>query len=147
MSSNDLNNEDVGKEVRITRTLRELHRYYLKDNEFDEGDLIYYRINYKLAALFGITKEEAQSFHEIYHKDNPRIIAEGYCHICAAIVKFIPIIYGSSERERESLEIAQNEGRLIISNLDFNTINEGVKIPLFGCKMCKTPLPRYGTMP
>lgn len=146
MSSNDLNNEDVGKEVRITRTLRELHRYYLKDNEFDEGDLIYYRINYKLVALFGITKEEAQSFHETYHKDNPRIIAEGYCHICAAIVKFIPIIYGSSERERISLETAQKEGKLIIANLDFNAIKEGVKIPLFGCKICKTPLPRYGTM-
>lgn len=137
----------MGKEVGITKTLTELHRYYLHDNEFDEGDLIYYRINYKLVALFGITREEAQSFHEAYHKDIPRIIDKGYCHNCDAIVKFIPIIYGSSERERESLEIAQNEGRLIISNLDFNTINEGVKIPLFGCKMCKTPLPRYGTMP
>lgn len=146
MSSNDLNNEDVGNEVRITRTLTELHRYYLKDNEFDEGDLIYYRINYKLVALFGITKEEAQSFHTAYHRDIPRIISEGYCHSCDAIVTFIPIIYGSSERERISLEMAQREGKLIIANLDFNKIKEGVRIPLFGCKICKTPLPRYGTM-
>ena len=146
MSSNDLNNEDVGMEVRINRTLTELHRYYLKDNEFDEGDLIYYRINYKLVALFGITKEEAQGFHTAYHRDIPRIISEGYCHSCDAIVKFIPIIYGSSERERISLEMAQREGKLIIANLDFNKIKEGIRIPLFGCKICKTPLPRYGTM-
>ena len=137
----------MGKGVRITRTLIELHGYYLKNNEFDEGDIIYYRINYKLVALFGITKEEAQRLHEAYHRNIPRKIAEGYCHICDAIVKFIPIIYGSSERERRSLEIAQDRGKLIIANLDFNIIKEGVKIPLFGCKICKTPLPRYGTMP
>lgn len=137
----------MGKELEITKTLIELHRYYLQDNEFDEGDLIYYRINYKLVATFGITKEEAQSFHAAYHRDIPRTIAEGYCHICDAIVKFIPIIYGSSERERKSLEVAQDKGKLIIANLDFNEIKEGVKIPLFGCKICKTPLPRYGTMP
>jgi hypothetical protein len=134
-------------EVGITRALIELHKYYLQDNEFDEGDLIYYRINYRLVALFGITKDEAQSFHAAYHRDIPRKISEGYCHICDAIVKFIPIIYGSSERERKSLEIAQNEGKLIIANLDFNAIKEGVKIPLFGCKICKSALPRYGTMP
>ena len=44
------------KEDGITRTLIELHRYYLQDNKFDEGDLIYYRINYRLEALFGIRK-------------------------------------------------------------------------------------------
>lgn len=147
MSSNDLHNEDVRKEVGITSTLIELHRYYLRDNKFDEGDLIYYRINYRLEALFGITKEEAQSFHATYHRDIPRTISEGYCHICDAIVKFIPIIYGSSERERKSLEMAQNEGKLIIANLDSNTIKEGVKVPLYGCKICKAALPRYGTMP
>ena len=137
----------MGKEVGITRTLIELHRYYLQDNEFDEGDLIYYRINYRLVALLGITREEAQSFHGAYHRNIPRTIAEGYCHICDALVKFIPIIYGSSERERKSLEMAQNEGKLIIANLDSNTIKEGVKIPLYGCKICKSALPRYGTMP
>jgi hypothetical protein len=131
----------------ITRTLIKLHRYYLQDNEFDEGDLIYYRINYRLVGLFGITREEAQNFHTAYHRNAPRKIAEGYCHICNAIVKFIPIIYGSSEKERESLEVAQNEGKLIIANLDSNAIKEGVKLPLYGCKNCKTALPRYGTMP
>jgi hypothetical protein len=147
VSSNDLHNEDIGKEVGITRTLVELHRYYLQDNKFDEGDLIYYRINYRLVALFGITKEEAQSFHTGYHRNIPRTIAAGYCHICDAIVKFIPIIYGSSEGERKSLEMAQNEGKLIIAKLDSNTIKEGVKLPLYGCKICKSALPRYGTMP
>jgi hypothetical protein len=135
------------KEVEITKTLTELHRYYLQDNIFDEGDLIYYRINYRLMASFGITKEEAQSFHAAYHKDIPRTISEGYCHICDTIVKFIPIIYGSSDKERKLLEMAQNEGRLIIANLDYHAIREGVKIPLYGCKNCKTALPRYGTMP
>jgi hypothetical protein len=138
---------DVRKEAGITRTLIELHRYYLQDNKFDEGDLIYYRINYRLEALFGIERQEAQSFHAAYHKDIPRAISQGYCHICDAIVNFIPIIYGTSERERKSLEMAQNKGKLIIANLDSNTIKEGVKIPLYGCKICKTALPRYGTMP
>jgi hypothetical protein len=147
VSSNDLHNDVVRKEGAITRTLIELHGYYLQDNKFDEGDLIYYRINYRLVALFGVTKEEAQSFHAAYHRNIPRTISEGYCHICDAIVKFIPIIYGSSERERKSLEMAQNEGKLIIANLDYNAIKEGVKISLFGCKICKTALPRYGTMP
>ena len=131
----------------ITRTLIKLHGYYLQGNEFDEGDLIYYRINYRLVALFGITREEAQNFHAAYHRNTPRKIAEGYCHICNAIVKFIPIIYGSSEKERESLEVAQNEGKLIIANLDSNAIKEGVNLPLYGCKICKAALPRYGTMP
>jgi hypothetical protein len=131
----------------ITRTLIKLHGYYLQDNEFDEGDLIYYRINYRLVALFGITREEAQNFHAAYHRSTPRKIAEGYCHNCNANVKFIPIIYGSAEKERESLEVAQNEGKLIIANLDSNAIKEGVKLPLYGCKICKTALPRYGTIP
>jgi hypothetical protein len=137
----------VRKEVGITRTLIELHRYYLQDNKFDEGDLIYYRINYRLEALFGIERQKAQSLHAAYHKDIPRSISEGYCHICDTIVKFIPIIYGASERERKSLEMAQHKGKLIIANLDCIVIKEGVKIPLFGCKICKTALPKYGTVP
>lgn len=119
------------QKVGITRALMDLHRYYLQNNKFDEGDLIYYRINYKLVALFGITKEEAQRFHAAHHSEIPRTIAEGYCHVCDAIVKIIPILYGSSERERELLEMAQNEGKLIIASLDSNVIKEGVKIPLY----------------
>jgi hypothetical protein len=135
------------KQAGISKMLTELHKYYLRANRFDEGDLIYYRINYKLVASFGITKEEAQSSHDAYHKDNPRLVSEGYCHTCNTIVKFIPIIYGSSSEERRSLETAQNEDRLIISDLEYHAIKEGVKIPLYGCKVCKTALPRYGTMP
>jgi hypothetical protein len=134
-------------EVEILKKLAELHRYYLQENIFDEGDLIYYRINYRLMALFGITKEEARCFHATYHKNIPRIISEGFCHIYNALVKFIPIIYASSDKERKSLERAQNEGRLIIAILDNHAIREGVTIPLYGCKNCKTALPRYGTMP
>jgi hypothetical protein len=147
VTSNDLHNEDMRKKVGITRTLIELHRYYLQANKFDEGDLIYYRINYRLEELFGVTKEEAQSFHAAYHRKVPRTISKGYCHICDAVVKFIPIIYGSSERERKSLEMAQNEGKLIIAHLGYNAIKEGVKLPLYGCQICKAALPRYGTMP
>ena len=132
------------KKVGITRALMDLHRYYLQNNKFDEGDLIYYRINYRLVALFGITKEEAQRFQAAYHSEIPRTTAEGYCHVCDAIVKIIPILYGSSERERGLLEMAQNEGKLIIASLDSNAIKEGVKIPLYGCKNCKTALSRYG---
>ena len=135
------------KQAGISKMLTELHKYYLRANRFDEGDLIYYRINYKLVASFGITKEEAQTSHDAYHKDNPRIVSEGYCYSCKTIVTFIPIIYGSSSEERKSLETAQNQGRLIISDLEYYAIKEGVKIPLYGCKVCKTALPRYGTMP
>ena len=141
-----MNNGDLRQKVGITRALMDLHRYYLQNNKFD-GDLIYYRINYRLVALFGITKEEAQRFHTAYHSKIPRTIAEGYCHVCNAIVKIIPILYGSTEREKESLEKGQYEGKLIIASLDSNAIKEGVKIPLFGCKVCKASLPRYGTMP
>jgi hypothetical protein len=31
--------------------------------------------------------------------------------------------------------------------LGYNAIKEGVKLPLYGCKICKAALPRYGTMP
>jgi Dodecin len=36
------------QKVGITRSLIDLHSYYLQNNKFDEGDLIYYKINYRL---------------------------------------------------------------------------------------------------
>ena len=77
MSSNDLQNEGIREDVGITRTLIELHRYSLQGNKFDEGDLIFYRINYRLVALFGITRRRLRAsmqltigiFQEQYLKD------------------------------------------------------------------------------
>jgi hypothetical protein len=43
--------------------------------------------------------------------------------------------------------VAQNEGKLIMVDLDSITIKEGVKLPIYGCKICKAALLRYGTMP
>ena len=63
----------------IRELLIELHDHYLKDNKYDEGDLLFYRINYKLMDALGITKAAAEEFHKIYHDKNPRRISEGYC--------------------------------------------------------------------
>ena len=43
------------REAEIDMMLKELHVSYLKGNEHDEGDLLYYRINYRLTDIFGIT--------------------------------------------------------------------------------------------
>ena len=36
--------------------------------------------------------------------------------------------------------MAQNEGKLIIANLDYDVIKEGVKLPFYGCKICKVSI-------
>ena len=59
----------------VDRMLKEIHAFYLKGNEHDEGDPIYYRINYRLADAFGISKEEADKLHAGYHLENPRQIS------------------------------------------------------------------------
>ena len=128
----------------IKRLLMDLHESYLKDNKYDEGNLIYYRINYKLMDAFEITKEEAEKLHIVYHEKNPRRISEGYCHNCKKVVGIIPIIYGVSENDKEALAIAENEGRLIIGSL--NEIKEGIEVSMFGCKICKSGLPEYGKL-
>lgn len=122
----------------------DLHESYLKDNKYDEGNLIYYRINYKLMDRFEITNEEAEELHVVYHENNPRRISEGYCHNCKDVVEIIPIIYGVAEKDKEALSIAENEGRLIIGSL--NEIKEGVEVSMFGCKICKSGLPEYGKL-
>ena len=129
----------------IKRLLTDLHESYLKDNKYDEGDLLYYRINYKVMDIFQITKEEAEKLHTAYHENNPRRISEGYCHNCKDIVEIIPIIYGIAEKDKEALTEAENEGRLIIGSL--NEIREGVEVSMFGCKICKSSLPEYGKLP
>jgi hypothetical protein len=137
---------DIGDDSRnaIIELLKKLHEHYLKDNQYDEGDLLFYRINYKLMDTFGITKLAAEEFHKIYHNSKPRRISEGYCNKCEKIITIIPIIYGVSGRELVNLLKAEDNGKLIIGNT--NDIKEGNKIAMFGCKACKTPLPEYGAM-
>ena len=125
--------------------LIELHKSYLKDNKYDEGNLIYYRINYKLVDILEITKEEAEKYYADYHKEStPRRISEGYCNNCNAVVTIVPIIYGVTEKDKVTLKTAEKDGRLIIGSLD--QVREGIKVSIFGCKICKSALPRYGTI-
>ncbi len=124
--------------------LKELHTSYLRGNEHDEGDLIYYRINYRLADTFGITKEEADTLHSSYHADNPRGVSQGYCEKCTTVVTIIPVIYGLGQGDMERMKAAEREGRLIIGNM--GTVKQGSNVAMFGCKACGTLLPRYGTL-
>jgi hypothetical protein len=93
---------------------------------------------------FQVTKDDAEKIHLKYHEDNERRISEGYCDNCKSITKIIPIIYGVSNDERETLIVAENEERIIIGSLA--DIKSGVSLAMFGCKICKKPLPQYGTM-
>jgi len=93
---------------------------------------------------FQVTKDDAEKIHLKYHEDNERRISEGYCDNCNSITKIIPIIYGVSNEERETLTVAENEERIIIGSLA--DIKSGVSLAMFGCKICKKPLPLYGTM-
>ncbi len=140
----DGNWHDVDREAEIDKILKDLHEWFLRSNYLDEGDLLYYRINYRLADAFGITKEDAERHHSRYHLDKPRQISKGYCQECDKIVTVIPIIYGIQESETEKMKLAEREGRLIIGNLP--PIGHQTEIPMFGCKICKSPLPKYCTI-
>ena len=134
----------MGRQADIDKMLKELHASYLKGNEHDEGDLIYYRINYRLADAFGITKEEADRLHSGYHAGSPRQVSQGYCERCKTIVTIVPVIYGIQESDMERMKAAEMQGRLIIG--DMSTIRQGSKVAMFGCKACKALLPKYGTL-
>ena len=134
----------MGRQADIDRMLKELHVSYLKDNEYDEGDPIYYRINYRLADAFGMTKEEADRLHSIYHLASPREVSHGYCERCERVVTIIPVIYGIQESDMERMKAAEAQGRLIIG--DTATVRQGSKVPMFGCKECRTLLPKYGAI-
>lgn len=134
----------MGKGADIDRMLKELHAFYLKGNMHDEGDLIYYRINYRLVEIFGTTKEEADRLHASYHLANPRQVSQGYCDRCARVVAIIPVIYGIQEGDMERMKTAEALGRLIVG--DMSTIREGSKVAMFGCKECRTLLKKYGTL-
>jgi hypothetical protein len=124
--------------------LTELHAFYLKENINDEGDLIYYRINYKIVDTFGITKEDADSLHASYHLVSPRLVSQGYCDKCARVVTIIPVIYGIQVDDMERMKTSEALGRFIVG--DMNTIKEGSKVAMFGCRECRTRLPQYGTL-
>jgi hypothetical protein len=133
----------------IEKALDELHAHYLKDNEYDEGDPIFYRINYRLQGAYALTKEEAERHHAQYHRDRLRRVSEGFCDFCNKVVKIIPIIYGIQESDMERLKAAEDEGRLIIG--DLGKVRQGgaaggKKVAMFGCQRCKAPLDKYGTI-
>jgi hypothetical protein len=134
----------VDRRSDIDRMLNDLHISYLRDNEHDEGDLIYYRINYRLADAFGMTKEEADKLHSSYHSISPREVSQGYCDKCEGVVTIIPVIYGMQESDVERIRAAEVQGRLIIGDTD--TVKQGTTAPMFGCRACRTLLPKYGTI-
>src|ERR1700752_3620226 len=121
----------------IEKMLNELHASYLKSNEHDEGDSIYYRINYRIADAFGITREEANRLHLDYHSTKPRSISQGYCEKCGVATTIIPVIYGIQESDMDKMKAAEMQGRLIIG--DMTIIGQG-PVAMFGCKQCKTML-------
>ena len=134
----------MGREAEIDRMLKELHASYLKGNEHDEGDLIYYRINYHLVDTFGITREEAERLHTGYHSSSPREVSRGFCDSCGKVVTIIPVIYGIQAADMERMKAAEAEGRIIIG--DVGTVRQGSKVAMFGCRECRSLLPKYGTI-
>ncbi|HKX81508.1 MAG TPA: hypothetical protein VJL54_04565 [Nitrososphaera sp.] len=131
-------------EESLDRLVRQIHSSMLKANEYDEGDLLYHRINYKLADSLGISVTEAEAIHVKYHEASPRRISEGFCDRCQKIVTLVPIIYGINRQELEAMKAREADGRLIIG--DTGIIREGATVAMFGCRECKNPLPKYGTM-
>lgn len=124
--------------------LKELHDHYLKDNKYDEGDPIFYRINYRLADALALTKEEAERYHVQYHAAIPRHVSEGFCDSCNKVVSIVPIIYGIQEGDMERMKAAESEGRLIIG--DMGKVRAGSKVAMFGCRECESPLEKYGVL-
>lgn len=134
----------MGREQEIEKMLTDLHESYLKANEYDEGDPIFYRINYRLADAFALSREEAAQYHDSYHKEKPRRVSEGFCEQCNRIVGIIPILYGVQESDMERMKLAEAEGRLIIG--DTGLVKEGGRAAMFGCRVCKSPLAKYGSV-
>src|SRR5215510_6905858 len=113
----------VGRQADIDRMLEEMHASYLKENKYDEGDPIYYRINYRLVDAFDVTAEEAERLHSNYHENNPRHVSQGYCENCKKVITIIPVIYGIQKSGLERMEAAEIAGRIIIG--DTSQLREG----------------------
>jgi hypothetical protein len=134
----------LDKEREIRKALDELHSSYLRGNEYDEGDPIFYRITYRIEEAFGLAREEAARLHDEYHREKPRRVSQGFCEKCNAVVGTIPIIYGIQESDMEQMKAAEREGRLIIG--DMKNVAAVGKAAMFGCKVCKSPLLKYGVL-
>lgn len=134
----------LAKEQEIRKMLDDLHASYLKGNEHDEGDPIFYRINYRLEETFGLARQEAARLHDLYHREVPRRVSEGFCENCNKVVGIIPIIYGIQESDLGKMKKIEADGRLIIG--DMKNVAEGRKVAMFGCKVCKSQLLKYGTL-
>ena len=128
----------------IDEKIKSLHSSFLKGNVHDEGDLIFYRITYRLAEELVISKVDAAKLHSEYHVKYPRSISRGYCKRCQKLVALIPIIYGIQESELVEMRERERAGRLIIGTTD--KIKQGNKVAMFGCNECKGLLPEYGTL-
>jgi hypothetical protein len=113
-------------------------------NENDEGDLIFYRVNYRLVDTLGIPKEEAEKLHLEYHTVYPRKISEGFCDLCQESTVLVPIFYGIQASERAAMGAKEQAGRLIVG--DTSAIKEGARVAMFGCSRCRQPLPKYGCL-
>jgi hypothetical protein len=57
-------------------------------------------------------------------------------NITLIIITIIPAEY--------PIKVAEDDKRLIIGTLD--QLKKGNKMALFGCKICSSPLPNYGTI-
>jgi hypothetical protein len=132
---------DRGQEIR--KALDDLHASYLKVNRYDEGDPIFYRINYRLEEMFGLTRQEAVRLHGLYHQRYPRHVSEGFCDRCGKVVGIIPVIYGVQESDVGNMKEAEAKCLLIIG--DMSDLTPG-KMAVFGCKACKNKLPKYGVL-
>jgi hypothetical protein len=132
----------LGLDKEIAKMLRTLHASYLKENENDEGDPIFYRINYRIADDLDMTTEEANRLHSEYHKEYPRRISQGFCDTCGKVVPIVPVIYGIKQSGLPRMKAAEMQGRLIIGEIGRLTPGSGAS--LFGCSICKSHLPKYG---
>lgn len=113
--------------------IKTIHDEYLK-NPYDESDILFYRINYKLENLLHLKREEAGKLHNEYHQEFPRSISLFFCSNCNAIVKFIPVLYYSTIEEKQSLRTKEKEGNVFL--IPSHQIAENS--PLFVCKICKS---------
>ena len=123
----------------LEKVLQNLHERYLKNNKYDEGDPIFYRINYKLEEMYKISRYQANGLHQTYHLSFPRKTSEVYCNSCNRVVRYIPIIYGVTRGEMEYMKALEKEDRILIGVVEDHNYND-THIPLFACKLCKSPI-------
>jgi hypothetical protein len=120
--------------------LQDLHKIFLKNNIYDEGDLLFYRINYKLEEMYKISRYQANGLHQTYHLSFPRKTSEVYCNSCNRVVRYIPIIYGVTQSEMEYMKALEKKDRILIGTAEYHNDTHDTHLPLFACKLCKSPI-------